>query len=452
MYQKILNNICIPFYENLFKRRNLLKYRKKLESSQWLMQEQIQNNQLQSLRALLSHAYVNVDYWKKLFDESNLRPEHINTYQDFCRLPLLSKEIIREHDARMLSKNDVDNSWSKYTGGSTGNPLRIFYTPESHDYRVASTKRGYAWAGCEDGMRQFYLWGTSELHMSPFDKLKTRVHQAILGHKYFNCFYFDDARKKQCVELLNLYKPKIIIGYTNALYSLARYIKEHDLKLTFKIQSIISAAEKIHDSQRETIEAIFQAKVFNSYGSREFMLIAMECPEHAGLHLSSENLLVEIIGDDGKPVAPGERGEIVVTDLHNYAMPLIRYRIGDLAIQAPENSICKCGRGLPMISDVSGRILDMIKLEDGNEIPGEFFVRFIGNKPGVVQYRVIQESLKVINIELVINYLFTDVVLNDMEKDLRAVLGQQLAINIHFMERLEPTPSGKFRVTISKIL
>jgi phenylacetate-CoA ligase len=181
------------------------------------------------------------------------------------------------------------------------------------------------------------------------------------------------------------------------------------------------------------------------------MLIAMECPEHEGLHLSSENLLVEIIGEDGQPVAPGEQGEIVVTDLHNYAMPLIRYRIGDLAIQAPENATCKCGRGLPMISDVSGRILDMIKLADGNEIPGEFFVRFIGNKPGVVQYRVVQETLNVINVELVVNQLFNDAILNNMENDLRAVLGHQLTINIHFMEQLELTPSGKFRVTVSLV-
>jgi phenylacetate-CoA ligase len=132
-------------------------------------------------------------------------------------------------------------------------------------------------------------------------------------------------------------------------------------------------------------------------------------------------------------------------------MPLIRYRIGDLAIQAPENSTCRCGRGLPMISDVSGRILDMIKLADGNEIPGEFFVRFIGNKPGVAQYRVVQEAVDVINVELVVNQLFSDVILHDMEQDLRAVLGQQLTINMHFKDQLELTPSGKFRVTVSKI-
>ncbi|MES2627181.1 MAG: AMP-binding protein [Pseudomonadota bacterium] len=451
MYQRILNNICIPLYENTFKKRNLLTYQTNLEASQWLSKEQIQKNQLQSLRELLSHAYANVDYWQKLFDGINLKPENIHSYQDFCRLPLLSKQIIREHDTRMLSENDTDDSWSKYTGGSTGNPLRIFYTPESHDNRVASTRRGYAWAGCRDGVKQFYLWGTSERHMSRFAKLKTRIHEAILRHKYFNCFYFDDARKQECVEILNRYQPAIIIGYTNALDSLARYMKANDLKFTFKIQSIISAAEKIHASQRQTIEEIFQAKVFNSYGSREFMLIAMECSEHEGLHLSSENLFVEIIGDDGKPVAPGEQGEIVVTDLHNYAMPLIRYRIGDLAIQARADNTCKCGRGLPMISDVSGRILDMIKLEDGNEVPGEFFVRFIGNKPGVVQYRVIQESLSVISVELVTNHLFTDVIQNAMEKDLRAVLGSQLIINIRFMDQLELTPSGKFRVTISRI-
>jgi len=243
----------------------------------------------------------------------------------------------------------------------------------------------------------------------------------------------------------------VVVAYPGALYRLARFIEDNDYELAFTPESIIAAAEKLFDSQREIIERVFQTKVFNSYGSREFMLLAMECPVHDGLHISSENILLEVLGEDGQPVPPGEQGEIVITDLHNYGMPFIRYRIGDQAIQGTPGHDCPCGRGLPKIDDVTGRTLDIIRLSDGTEIPGEFFVRFVGKNPGVIQFRVTQHALDQLIVELVVDQQFTRQILESIKINVSKILGDSVGLDYQIVDKLETTPTGKFRVTISYV-
>lgn len=451
MYARLFKNVLNPFFENVVKQRKVLKYRGELEKSQWLSREEILAIQMKNLSRLLIHAREHVPYWRNLFSDRGIDPESIHSYADFCRLPFLTKQIIRENGTDVLAQNLSGQMWSKFTGGSTGNPLKVFYTKVSYEYRVANSKRGYGWAGCEDGEKQFHLWGTAEYRLSLLQKCKIDLHNAFLRQQHFDCYHFDNDRKRSCIKQLNRYRPKVIVAYPEALFRLANFIREAELELTFRPEAIITGAEQIFDTQREVIEDVFKTKIFNSYGSREFMLMAMECPEHNGLHLSAENILLEIVGADGQPVAPGEPGEIVVTDLQNYGMPFIRYKIGDMAIQGHPDHLCPCGRGLPLINEVTGRTLDMIRLVNGNELSGEFFVRFVGNKPGVCQFRVTQETLTEITIDLVVDQLFTDAVFRTMENDLREVLGTDLKIVFNRVDQLQPSPTGKFRVTVSKI-
>jgi len=451
MYETLFQSYINPFFETVVKKRKSLQYRAELEVSQWLSGNEIQAIQWDNLKKLLTHAYQQVPYWKETFSAAGLRPQDITSYAEFCQLPLLSREIIKTNLPRMLAEGYEDRLSLKSTGGSTGNPLTFYHDDVSYQKRVAISKRGYGWAHCEDGMRQFHLWGMAEHKKTRLTRIKTNLHRAILRHKYFDCFNFNDIRKLKCLKSMNRFKPKVVVAYPGALYRLARFIEDNDYELAFTPESIIAAAEKLFDSQREIIERVFQTKVFNSYGSREFMLLAMECPVHDGLHISSENILLEVLGEDGQPVPPGEQGEIVITDLHNYGMPFIRYRIGDQAIQGTPGHDCPCGRGLPKIDDVTGRTLDIIRLSDGAEIPGEFFVRFVGKNPGVIQFRVTQHALDQLIVELVVDQQFTRQILESIKINVSKILGDSVGLDYQIVDKLETTPTGKFRVTISYV-
>lgn len=449
MYAIFFKHILNPFFENILKRRKSLAYRKLLEKSQWQTREELSALQWESLQKLLIHANAHVPFWRSRFEQMKITPDQIKSYEDFLKIPLTERSDIKQHKPEMLAENYKGKTWTKHTGGSTGAPLEIDYTPESFDWRVATSKRGYGWAGCEDGMKQFYLWGVPLEKQSTVLRLKEKFYYRLFRQKYFNCYVFDNEIKAKCIEEINRYKPEIIIGYTNPVCSLSEYVNKHG-GLTHQPKAIISAAEKLHDYQREIIESAFGAKVFNTYGSREFMLIASECEEHEGLHVNVENLLVEILDKEGKPVRAGAEGELVITDLHNYGMPFIRYKVGDLAVASSEKS-CLCKRGLPLIKDISGRTLDVIRTSDGKELPGEFFIRVMREHKGVDRFRVVQKNINSLIIEIIKNDQFDDNQFNLIQKNIKAFTGEQMQLTINFVNELPLTKTGKFRVTVSRL-
>lgn len=437
------------FHEKFIKRRKMLDYRAFLEKSQWWSKGELERHQLAALQKLLAHAYQNVPYWRETFARLGLTPADVRSLDDLRKLPVIDKAEIRAHKDRMIADNWRGRTWTKATGGSTGVPLELDYTPESYDWRVACSKRGYSWAhGCEDGKRQAYIWGVG-IGRQPFlKKLKEDLHHAMLGQKYFNCFEFDGARMADCLSELKRYRPEYIVGYTNPLYEFAKFV-EKDGGPGFAPKAVISAAEKLHPFQREKIQAVFKCAAFNTYGCREFMLIGAECEKHEGLHLSMENLLVEIIKEDGSPARPGETGDIVVTDLHNFGMPFIRYRIGDIGILSEKP--CSCGRGLIMLKDVLGRSLDIIRTPDGKVVPGEFFPHLMKEFKGIERFQVVQDRLDHLEIKVVKNAAFSDAELRFLQEEIRKVTGAGLRTDYSFVDDIPLTRTGKFRVTVSQI-
>jgi len=294
MYQQLYENIYFPFFESL-KKRNTYALFKENQASQWLPDDKIIVKREQSLRLLLKHAVSTCDYYKKYAEISNLEGDFELTW-----LPILKKDDIKQNYASLISSGYRNRIWTKSTGGSTGQPLQFAYTKESYEWRVAMSKRGYSWAGACPGSKQAYIWGVQLGHVGMLQKSKERLHHFIDRHMYFNCFDFGEPEMARCLAGLNSFKPECVIGYTNPLYNLALFIGNNS-KIMFRPKGIICAAEKVHPHQREVLERVFGAKVFNTYGSREFMLIAAECEKHEGLHISAENLIVEIIKDDGTP-------------------------------------------------------------------------------------------------------------------------------------------------------
>jgi len=447
MYELLFKKILFPLYETHLRGRKTLQYYKELEESQWLSPEEIQQRQWESVIQLMKHCYENVSYYQNQFKRVGLTPEDIKDYGDFARLPVISKEEIRAHQEEMIATNYRNRVIFKSTGGSTGVPLQLAHDRNSYEWRIAVFLRGYGWAGCEDGKKTVYIWGAPIGEVPLKQKIKTACHQALLRRSVFNSFEFDEKRIEDCIKAINRIKPQGIVGYTTPVYNLAKFIKETNKKI-INVPSIVTAAEKVEDYQRKLIEEVFAGKVFNTYGSREFMLIASECEYHQGLHVNSENLFVEIL-KNGKSAAPGESGELVITDLHNYGMPFVRYKNGDLAVASDRR--CPCQRGLPLVEDIQGRLLDALQTTDGKIVPGEFFPHLMKEFKSVKKFQVIQESKEHLTLTIVLESPLTEDRLAFLKSEIQKVFGTSIRIDLNFVDDIPQTPSGKHRVTISKV-
>jgi phenylacetate-CoA ligase len=263
-----------------------------------------------------------------------------------------------------------------------------------------------------------------------------------------------EAEMRTFVDRINEVQPVQILAYVESAYELAQFIEQEGVEV-HSPRAIMTSAGTLHDHMREVIRRVFRAPVFNRYGSREVGDIACECEAHEGLHVSAPTHYVEILRSDGTPTDPGEVGEIVVTLLTNYAMPLIRYRIGDMGAWA--ESSCSCGRSWPLLAEVTGRVSDTFVTDDGKRIHGEFFTHLFYGEEWVQKFQVIQESVRQITIAVVPSgsTVHADRRLRDemgaIRTDIHSVMGETCDVRFDVREEIPPTDSGKYRYTISKV-
>ena len=317
----------------------------------------------------------------------------------------------------------------------------------NYEWRQAAIKRVYGWAGYSDGEKTVFIWGGSVGKVSFWNECKHQIDEWLKRHKIYNTFYFKEKSMKRYIKDINRYKPKFIIAYTSPLYNFARFIKENN-KRVYSPQSIIVAAEKLFNYQRKLIEEVFGCPVFETYGCREVTSIAGECEFHQGMHINMENIYLEIV-KDGKSANPGEMGEIVITDLTNYCMPLIRYKNEDVGTLSEKQ--CPCGRGLILLESVEGRILDVIKTPDGKIVPGEFFPHLFKEFEDIDKFQIIQEDLDNLKVKIVKRDSFSEKDFNLLKKEIFKVMGKGININFLFVDDIPLTKTGKFRVVVSKV-
>lgn len=446
MREFLHRRILLPAFEGALKCRKTFRYWRDLERSQWLSESEVAEVQLAALQRLLSHAFENCPYYREMWTSLGLGPHAIKNIDDFRRWPVIERETIREHRLEMRSTVTGMRLMAKATGGSSGTPLQFDLDPNSLDRRMAAWHRGYKWAGGAPGTKQFYLWGVPLGEQPRWKRWKDRLYNALYRRLVMNTFDFTPERAPVFLERLNRYRPDVIVAYTNPLYEFARWLDEKALR-PFAPRSIIIGAEKLHPFQRELIERVFQAPVFETYGSREFMLIGAECDRHEGLHLTMEHLLVEILDDDGRPTPAGEEGNVVVTDLYNYGMPFIRYANGDRAIAGWIQ--CSCGRGLPLLKGVVGRQLDILETPDGRRIPGEFFPHLIKDYPAIQRFHVMQDEPDRIRLYLQPRTSWDAVDLRSLEHEVRANIGSQVRFEIVRSDDIPLTAAGKHRVVVN---
>ena len=361
-------------------------------------------------------------------------------------LPVWTRDDQRAFFAQQTPPED--SAYIRQTSGSTGHPIRFHVTRESYEWRTAVTDRAYSWAHAEEGVRSLHVWAADHTPVSRRQAIKRRVHLALQRRVYFDAFQeFTDAERAACCALINRVRPDAIVGYSGMLVDLARYARDHNA-LTWKPRSMVNAAEGLQSGQRELLERHLIEEVFLSYGSREFMSIGMECEKHEGYHLHSDNLVVEVVDDAGRPLAPGEEGRIVVTDFHNAATPFIRYEIGDLGAMAPDEP-CACGRPFPRLARVDGRMQDMIYTPRG-PITGLFITYTMRQFEWIDGYQVVQDARNRILLRLLTRTSLTAERLAPVTALLREKLGD-MTIDYERVDALSRRRSGKVELVISSL-
>lgn len=443
MYEWLFRRALYPAYETVLRRRKTLTHLREYERSQWLSTDEIATLQWRKLKALIAHCWNDVPYYRRRWADAGAEPGDIRGIDDYAQLPVLTKQDIRDNQDALKSRTFRDSLLYKATGGSTGEPMRFAYTRESNERRQAVMWRGYAWAGSRMGRRTLYLWGVGVNSPTRWQQAKEDFYHVIFARRFLNSFDMTEANLADYADSVARYRPEIIVAYVGPLVDLACWILDNGRKVP-RPAAIITGAEALRDAQRELIERAFGCPVFNTYGCREFMLIASECERRDGLHVNADHLVVELLGAEAGSDRPGE---IAITDLHNYGMPFLRYLNGDMAV--PRAGGCDCGRGLPMIERVEGRKLDMLRTPSGRIIPGEQIVALFLGISGIRRYQVTQRTLDSLDLSLVRDADFDDAVLSEIEKRFAPLIDPGMNLRIEFADDIPRLASGKTRVTVS---
>lgn len=448
LYQKIFFNFLYPFYEGVFKKRKTFKFYKEYSDNLKISQSALKDKQFSALKNLLVHAYEQVPFYQKQWDEIGFNPKTLLDVKQLEQLPLLTKDVVRENYADMRAKSYVGLNITKTTGGSTGVPFKFEHDRENYDRRQGVTWRGYGWSGSRFGDRTLYFWGTAIGSLQKKNPLKDRLYNWFYNRKIVNVFSMSNQNINEYVDYVNSYKPVGIVSYTGPLYEIAKYILENNIKVN-KVKWLISAAEPLFETQRTVIEQAFSAPLFNTYGCREFTLIAAECVHKNGLHINDDHLLVEITDDIG--VGTSEIGNVVITDLYNYGMPLIRYVNGDVAQLKKER--CACGLPMSQLAFVDGRRLDKIITKSGKMLPGEFFPHMLKDISGIEKFQVVQDEIDKITLKIVsserFDRNFSEAYISTCLVD---TIGTELEVLFQYVDDIPLTQSGKHRVTVSTII
>jgi phenylacetate-CoA ligase len=399
---------------------------------------------------LISHCQHAVPYYKELI---------CNQDQDFksnpelylAKFPILTKNIIRTHFDQLKSTDlALREWWFNTSGGSTGEPVR-FIQDRAYDDRSEAITRIYSkWAGHEIGEPEVRLWGSERDIFQESIGLKASLFNRLTNATYLNAFRMDPEKMRGFIGVINSIHPKVIVSYAQAIYELAKFAQQERIPIV-RQSAIITSAGTLYSFMRETIETVFQCKVFNRYGSREVGNIACQCSAHQGLHVAPWGHYLEIVDDNGDSVADGLEGNILVTCLTNFAMPLIRYKIGDRGILS-NKSKCACGREGQILDKVLGRNVDAFKNRDGTLIDGEYFTHLLYFRDWVWKFQVIQKSYS----HVVFNIVQSDLKYEQKEFDeiiakTKLVMGDDCIVEIQLVDAITPSASGKYRYTISEV-
>jgi phenylacetate-CoA ligase len=407
-----------------------------LGATQWLPPAQIRELQDQKLRRLVRHAYRNVPYYRARMRDLKLSPEDIRTQDDLVKLPLLSKDEVRKHLYFDIIQDGVSPAdlVRVSTAGNSGEPLVCFVDSAQLEFRWAAELRGREWSGYRFGDP----WVSLSHLPSTSEPLSMRgLFGAWLGRcEHVSIMSMTAQELSRIAELIRKREPALIEGDTEVLELLAQQVP--DLHGPWK--AVATRGQTLTPRARASIEEAFGCRVYDAYGSREFARFAHESEAHDGHLIAGEGFIVEVLSE-GRPVRPGEVGEVVITDLNGFAMPFVRYRIGDLAELAASPGGNGRARGLPRLGQIHGRVQSILRGTDGRFISGTLLNRIAGDYDyAIARMRAIQNEPGTLTLRIVRAGRYADETLAEIESLLRGYLGSGLKIHVEFEERDAEAP------------
>jgi phenylacetate-CoA ligase len=445
-YTRLCSGLVFPLHETL-KGHASVAVRRRLESSQWWSADRLEAHRVQRLRDFLIDIGTHVPRYRALFAELGFDPHSVQSIADLRRLPLATKADMRAH-AEALKADDHGPLTRYNTGGSSGEPLvfHIGRARKSHD--VGAKWRATRWWGVDIGDREAVVWGSPIEHGAQ-DRIRAwrdRVFRTAL----LPAFEMSEARLDGFIAALRRQRPRMLFGYPSALSHIARHARARGVAMNdLGIAVAFVTSERLYDEQRAVIGEVFGCRVANGYGGRDAGFIAHECPS-GSMHISAEDIVVELIDEAGRPVPQGQAGEIVVTHLATRDYPFVRYRTGDIGVM--DGGTCACGRGLPRLSEIQGRSTDFVIAEDGTVMHGLSLIYVIRDLAGVKSFKVTQESRRLTRVELVPEPGFDPAAVRSIVSGFKGRLGAAVDVQVQIVSDIAPEKSGKYRYIVSHAL
>lgn len=446
---KIYKLMLIIFY-----RTNYFKFMKDfcfLKKNQFNTIERNLFIQRENLYNIINFSIKNVPYYRNLVEKNNIKIIKETIFEDIKQFPILTKEIIRKNWKDL----HYDLKKFKYrlntSGGTTGEPILVVQDQNYLRKGISGTFFTDSIGRFTLGQKLVLLWGSERDILENTQGVILPFINKYIKNVYFqNAFRMSDSILYKYVNQINRIKPKTILAYVQSIYEMAKYIKSKNLRI-HSPNSIITSAGNLPMKLRSFIEDVFQCRIYNRYGSREVGNVAISCEKSNKLHINMFHYFIEILDNNYNPLDEHEKGEIIITSLINYGMPFIRYRIGDIG--SLDYTKCSCGRGLIRLDNVYGRVVDIFKNEKRELIDGEYFTHLFYFRQNVKAFQVVQEEINQIYVNIVtLNKKPLDhSIESELSDKIREVMGENCKVNFNYVAEIEPSRSGKFEYTISKV-
>lgn len=441
----LISRVLFPLQERL-KGHNTLEVLRSMEQTQWLSANAVAALQASKLQAFMTRLERSVPYWRETLRNHGLSANQLCGPDDLARLPLLDKPTIRAHTGALVA-DDAQHLARFSTGGSSGEPLTFFLDRERVSHDVAAKLRATHWWGVDIGDPEIVVWG-SPIELGAQDRIR-RLRDSLMRTELLSAFEMSEPNLARFVQRIRNRRPRMLFGYPSSLAAIANFARENNVRLDgLGVRVAFVTSERLYDHQRTLIRETFGCPVANGYGGRDAGFIAHECPE-GSLHVTAEDIIVEIVDREGQVVPAGTTGEVVVTHLHSGAFPFVRYRTGDVG--ALGDTACSCGRGLPVLERLEGRTTDFVVARDGTLLHGLSLIYVLRDIATVREFRIVQETLDDVVVELVPAEGFGEDEESQIVAQFRARLGAEVRVILRRVDAIAPERSGKFRYVVSRV-
>jgi phenylacetate-CoA ligase len=431
----LIRNIFFPVHEYM-KGHSTLSHVKEIERVQALTPQEVRQIQKKKFHAFIEYVNQHVPYYRHLVSQN----------PSLTDIPMLTKKQIRDNTKRLCSERAHGLQRSN-TGGSTGEPLIFYLGKRRISADVAAKLRATRWWGVDIGDREAVIWG-APVELGKQDRIR-QFRDWIFRTKLLSAFDMTEETMSDYLNFMKTFRPVHVFGYPSSIYLLCKYSRARNIRLNdLGVKVVFCTAENLYDYQRHLISETFSAPVANGYGGRDSGFIAHECPSGT-MHIADENIIVEIVAEDGNLLPNGTAGEIVVTHLESHDFPFLRYKTGDIGILSGDQ--CQCGRGLSVLKSVEGRSTDFIVTSEGKIMHGLALIYVVRDIEGVKEFKIVQEDYDKIKLFLSVNETFTEHTEEIIREGFKKRLGESVVIDIVYKDRIAPERSGKFRYVESKV-